>query len=182
MNRLLDLASDFGLEVDDRTIGVLRELYFDIRPRSNKFHHTQPGDLMRHSLEVALYLTEATRHMNLVWQRDMLKFNPMFSPFYIGLFHDLCAVATHDYKTGKRIPGVEGHGDLSVRLVEDLFPWIELNEEEKVCIENHMGVYGLDREGMDRYNDLCKQYPNLLYTHLADMMSACEKINLKYRI
>lgn len=139
--------------------------YFDA-PASSKYHGTSFGDLFRHSMHVAKTLKQITDHMKLPWQDPR-------SPILIGYFHDLCKCDNYlwsgdidnwDYRKDKLL---EGHGDKSVMIASTL---CQLTEEEMLCIRYHMGAYETkDWEGYDR---AIKKYPNVLWTHTADMLAS----------
>lgn len=48
---------------------------------------------------------------------------------------------------------------------------IELTEEEKACIMYHMGAF-VDSKEWEFYSRAVKKYPNVLYTHTADMIAS----------
>ena len=47
----------------------------------------------------------------------------------------------------------------------------ELTQEEIFCIRWHMGAFD-DKENWNSYGRACTVYPNVLYTHTADMIAA----------
>ena len=61
-----------------------------------------------------------------------------------------------------------GHGDKSLIM---LMGHIDLTEEEKACIRYHMGSF-TDQEEWEYYIRAVEKYPNVLYTHMADMLAA----------
>lgn len=139
---------------------------FFTAPASTKYHGAYQGGLFDHSLAVTEALVDITLQMNLQWE------NPR-SPFIIGMFHDLCKIdnyiwdpygETWDYnpKADRR------HGEKSVDLLSKFF---ELTEEEILCIRWHMGAYD-NRENWDPLGQAIEKYPNVLWTHTADMVAA----------
>lgn len=128
-------------------------------------HNTGDGSLYRHSIEVMNQLIYLTACLSLPWERPS-------SPKIVGLLHDVCKCDDYvkidgvwKYNKETRKPG---HGDKSVRMLEG---HIELTEEEKLCIRYHMGAF-TDREEWPDYGEAVKKYPNVLYTHTADMIAS----------
>lgn len=151
--------------------------YFDA-PASTKFHGAFDGGLFAHSLKVAEILAEHTEKLGLEWSRPC-------SPWIVGLFHDLCKC--DDYiRNPQYLEGfmpekekwehneeklLDGHGEKSVMLLSQ---FMTLTEEEILCIRYHMGAYNKDDWG--GFDRAIKKYPNVLYTHTADMLASkvCE--------
>ena len=48
---------------------------------------------------------------------------------------------------------------------------MNLTEEEILCIRWHMGAYD-DKENWNTIGAAIEKYPNVLFTHTADMMAA----------
>lgn len=144
----------------------LAESEFFTAPASTRFHGNYEGGLFDHSFEVMNVLCDLTRHNNLKWQRDG-------SPFIVGLLHDLCKIDsytrtgkdTYEYNTDTLL---KGHGDKSVML---LASHMELTEEEVMCIRYHMGAF-TDKEEWNFYTRAVRQFPNVLWTHHADMIAS----------
>lgn len=137
--------------------------YYD-KPASLKHHGCDDGDLFRHSHEVAMQLVKLTIGMHLEWKRPE-------SPILVGLLHDVCKC--DDYIGQKGLWRYnnnrnEGHGEKSVMMLSD---HIELTDEEKACIHYHMGAF-TDREEWRFYSNAVHDYPNVLYTHTADMIAS----------
>lgn len=140
-------------------------------PASTKYHGSFEGGLFIHSLNVYKTLEDMTKAMNLKWQ------NPR-SPFIVGMFHDLCKIDAYkevlDEETGE-LTGydynedqlLKGHGDKSIILLSQ---FINLTEEEVMCIRYHMGAY--DTDSWKEYDRAIKKYPNVLWTHTADMYAS----------
>ncbi|MDD3049734.1 MAG: hypothetical protein PHR06_01160 [Candidatus Cloacimonetes bacterium] len=122
-----------------------------------------------------------TAELKLQWQ------NPR-SPYIVGMFHDLCKIDSYvkvidvegveyfgldepkgeeshwDYNNDTLIPG---HGAKSVQLLSQ---HMQLTEEEVLCIRYHMGAY--EKDEWNYYDRAIKKYPNVLYTHTADMIAS----------
>lgn len=64
---------------------------------------------------------------------------------------------------------IPGHGDKSVMMLLEYFA---LTKEEVACIRWHMGAYETDTKLWDYYGKAIKKYPNVLYTHTADMIAS----------
>ena len=172
----------------------LEGIGFFTAPASTKYHGAYEGGLYDHSRMVFLRLQDLTNKLNLQWERPE-------SPFIIGMFHDLCKcdqynlitdadysgcenpeLATEeDIKNGYKLAShyeyntktlLKGHGSKSVML---LSKYMQLTEEEMLCIRYHMGAYGNEHEQKDEWAgfDLAiRKYPNVFYTHAADMIAS----------
>ena len=57
-----------------------------------------------------------------------------------------------------------------VKSIMLLSQFINLTEEELLCIRYHMGAY--EKEAWDQYDMAIKKYPNVLWTHHADMIAS----------
>ena len=136
-------------------------------PASVNHHGNYEGGLFDHSYEVAKELINLTIKLNLQWERKC-------SPYIVGLFHDLCKcqnyiynIETKQWEYNNNII-MTGHGDLSVIMAQQ---FCILNEEEIACIRWHMGAYD-DKENWNILGRAIEKYPNVLYTHTADMIAS----------
>ena len=113
----------------------------------------------------------------------------------IGMFHDLCKIdqyipryeveeefelAPLDKQSSMRLTNTivgydynpdtlpKGHGEKSVMLLSQLYA---LTEEEICCIRYHMGAFTSKEEWND-YTRAVRRYPNVLWTHHADMIAS----------
>lgn len=139
---------------------------FFIAPASMRFHSAYPGGLFEHSRMVTLALLELTSSLSLQWIRKE-------SPYLVGMLHDLCKCDQYEQSEDGSFshrPGQNlcGHGDKSVILAQQLLP---LTEEEILCIRWHMGAY-CDKTEWGYLGTAIEQYPNVLYTHTADMIAS----------
>lgn len=141
--------------------------FFDA-PASIHHHGTYPGALYDHSYAVMQELVSLTRRLELQWEEER-------SPYIVGMFHDLCKVDNYkrtdeggeawEYNNATLLPG---HGEKSVMLLQRFLP---LTEEEMLCIRWHMGAFDA-KENWNSYGRAVTAYPNVLYTHTADMIAA----------
>ncbi len=138
---------------------------FFTSPASTKYHGNYEGGLFDHSRSVTEALVELTRNNNLKWQHER-------SPWVVGMFHDLCKCDSY-----KEVNGVyqyntdtllSGHGDKSVMIASTL---LKLTEEEVMCIRYHMGAF-TEKEEWNKYTGAIHSYPNVLWTHQADMIAS----------
>ena len=152
-------------------------------PASKGHHSNYEGGLFDHSVEVALQLQSLTDKLCLVWEAED-------SAFRVGIIHDLCKIDTYKKVVDKpeiisldfglevcipeefhyewdNSPIIKGHGDKSV--IYALNWGCPLTEEEIACITYHMGAYETDR--WDAFSNAIKRFPNVLYTHTADMIA-----------
>lgn len=155
---------------------------FFTQPASTKYHGAYEGGLFDHSYEVTQILLDMTQRLNLQWTRPE-------SPYIIGMFHDLCKI--DNYLTIIDEPGetmmgtgevkgkevhfeynpntiLKGHADKSIMLLSQ---FVNLTEEEMLCIRFHMGAYeGQDQ--WDNYDNAIRKYETVLFTHTADMYAS----------
>lgn len=151
---------------------------FFTAPASTKFHGAYEGGLFDHCYAVTKALEDLTYRLDLSWWRPE-------SPFLVGMFHDLCKIDQYEhpakgltmdgkpiYDTSKWIyrenPKLKGHGDKSIMLLS-MFTF--LTEEEVMCIRYHMGAF-TDKEEWRFYSGACHEFPNVLWTHTADMLAS----------
>lgn len=71
-----------------------------------------------------------------------------------------------EYNNAVLLPG---HGEKSVMMAMGLLG--TLTDEEILCIRWHMGAFD-DKGNWNSYGRACTEYPNVLYTHTADMVAA----------
>ncbi len=142
----------------------LTNIGFYNKPASLHFHGMRSGDLYRHSLEVAMQLNNLTNSLELVWKRKE-------SPLLVGLLHDVCKCddyVLHNRKWVSNENKSVGHGEKSIAMLENR---IELTDEEIACIRYHMGAF-VDKEEWGAYTRAVQTYPNVLFTHTADMIAS----------
>nr|DAP09012.1 MAG TPA: Putative helicase [Caudoviricetes sp.] len=136
-------------------------------PASTKYHGNHEGGLFEHSCKVAFYLRKFTATMGLQWENKN-------SPLLVGMFHDICKIDQYkiDPETGMYTHNTDtlltGHGDKSVQILSQ---YMRLTEEEVMCIRYHMGAF-TDKEEWRYYTRAVNKYPNVLWTHTADMMAS----------
>lgn len=161
------------------TVQMMIHKGFCSAPASTKYHGSYEGGLFDHSLAVACCLQKYTDKLGLKWCREV-------SPLRVGILHDLCKVDLYkkvidkplvlDFNTEEEIPEefhyehdnspiVKGHGEKSV--IYALRYGCGLTEEEIACIIYHMGAY--DKNRWDAYDKAIRKFPNVLFTHMADM-------------
>lgn len=159
-------------------IEFLVEHGFFTAPASTKHHGAYEGGLFDHSLAVAKHLVELTQQCGLHWQKER-------SPYIVGMFHDLCKMDQYRHKViglcenGQPIQDksqwewvpdtlLKGHGEKSVMLLSQFYI---LTEEEIACIRYHMGAFTPKEEWQD-YTNAIHTWPNVLWTHQADMLAS----------
>lgn len=142
---------------------------FFTAPASTKYHGAYEGGLFDHSFRVAQRLIWLTKNLHLNWIYPD-------SPVVVGLLHDVCKIDKYEknpegnpkepyiYKTKLMY---EGHGMRSLALLQG---HIALSEEEAACIVYHMGAY--EKDMWDGYDAAIRKFPNVLYTHTADMLAS----------
>ncbi len=186
----LDLMMSTNLAgiVKDDFLKWLEENGFFNAPASTKYHGNYAGGLFDHSFMVMNLLVELSAANALKWKRPA-------SPFIVGMFHDLCKIDQYipqyemreelelsplndpkPMKFVKTLCGYEynpnmflkGHGDKSVMLLSQ---HMKLTEEEVLCIRYHMGAFTEKEEWRD-YTRAVHAFPNVLWTHQADMLAS----------
>ena len=147
-------------------------------PASTKYHGAHEGGLYQHSASVMKFLVQLTKDNDLHWQDER-------SPYIVGMFHDLCKIDQYrNTSYGLTLDGqpihnpceweynphtlLKGHGDKSVMLLSQFYA---LTEEEICCIRYHMGAFTPKEEWND-YTGAIHSYPNVLWTHHADMLAS----------
>ena len=161
----LDIAYDYGRSLPT---SILDDFGFFTAPASTRFHGAYEGGLFDHSLEVTKQLVILTEKLGLKWENDN-------SPFIVGMYHDFFKcdnyvwdIETEKYKYNPEII-IPGHGEKSIIMLQD---HLDLTDEELVCIRWHMGAYETDTKLWDYYGRAIEKYPNVLYTHTADMIAS----------
>lgn len=143
----------------------LKAINFFSAPAGMKHHGAYNGGLFDHSANVADVLETYTANLGLDWEREE-------SPYIVGMLHDLCKVDQYEYDLEtdsfkwSNDPVIKGHGIKSVVYIQNL--GLKLTDEEQACIIYHMGAY-TDKEEWKDYDNAIKKFPNVLYTHTADM-------------
>lgn len=158
---------------DDFVDWLTGEGFFEA-PASIHHHGAYSGALFDHSFQVMNVLLSLTERLELKWQREE-------SPYLVGMFHDLCKVDNYKCAAewGESVSNIEkweynnatllpGHGEKSVILLQQ---HIQLTDEEMLCIRWHMGAFD-NKENWNSYGRSVTKYPNVLYTHTADMVAA----------
>jgi hypothetical protein len=149
----------------DRVYDYLNAGGFFTAPASTKYHGNYKGGLFDHSINVANTLFQLSCDLGLKWERPE-------SPYIVGFFHDICKMdnykknAQGEYEYNKDTL-FKGHGDKSLMLLSSL---LQLTEEESACIRYHMGAF-TDKEEWSDYTSAIHKYPNVLFTHTADMIA-----------
>lgn len=174
--------------VSDDMMEYLMAYGFFTAPASTKYHGNYEGGLLNHSRMVTEYLLALTQANHLIWRKAR-------SPFIVGMFHDLCKIDQYipqyemreelepsplndpkPVKFVKTLCGydynpdtlLKGHGDKSVMLLSQFYT---LTDEEIMCIRYHMGAF-TDKSEWNDYTRAVRNYPNVLWTHHADMLAS----------
>ncbi len=140
-------------------------------PAAKSHHGAEWGGLFKHSLQVTYELKKLTCDLGLTWQRAQ-------SPEIVGMLHDICKLDDYcilpfgdnggpgiEYNKEKLYPG---HGEKSLIMLMGL---MNLTDEETMCIRYHMGAF-TDQKEWEYYTRAVRKYPNVLYTHTADMIAS----------
>ena len=143
----------------------LDDIGFFTAPASTKYHGAYSGGLHDHSYLVTKNLLHLTESLGLSWEKKR-------SPYIVGMLHDICKCHMYiandtgfEYNRDLYLPG---HGGRSVILAQRL---VRLTEEEILCIRWHMGAFD-NKENWNAYGCAIENFPNVLWTHTADMMAS----------
>lgn len=153
----------------------LEESGYYTQPAAKVHHGAKEGGLFDHSLQVAYELINLTKRLDLKWQREE-------SPAIIGMLHDICKLDQYSLEYELPFPEKDevpkivwnkqqylpGHGEKSLIM---LMGKADLTEEEIMCIRYHMGAF-TDKEEWEFYSRAVNKWPNVLYTHTADMIAS----------
>lgn len=181
MNKFLDAMKIDGrpLVSVDMLDWLVQEGFF-VKPAAIKHHGNYTGGLFDHSLEVMEDLVEMTQKFGIPWSRPE-------SPYIVGMFHDVCKlddycdsnasdvvvmgsgspVSKNPVWTYNEDKILTGHGDKSVMMLSQ---FINLTEEEMLCIRFHMGAYVTS--DWDAFDKAIRKYQSVLWTHTADMYAS----------
>lgn len=143
----------------------LGETDFYEAPASTKYHGSEPGGLLKHSLNV--YDRMQSRAVEYVIKGGLPE-----SVIIAPLLHDICKVDTYrrtdtgyEYRDDVQLP--IGHGEKSIILIGQ---YMALTREEMVAIRWHMGAYDKAAQGGSReLSDAFRRFPLSVMLHLSDM-------------
>lgn len=156
----------FSDEASRFIVTELDSIGFFEAPASTKYHGAYEGGLFDHSYTVAVELMNLTKQLELKWEMDR-------SPIIIGIFHDLCKcdsyVKNDDHYEYRTDLILDGHGYKSIVMAQRI---VDLSDEEMICIRWHMGAYETDTKLWGYYGRAIEKFPNVLYTHTADMIAS----------
>lgn len=164
-----DSDSDYLVTKNDEFMKYLIEEGFFTAPASTKYHGAYEGGLYDHSRAVFSRLAQITKDNGIEWQRPE-------SPFIVAMFHDLCKCDQYikvDDENGSfhyeynQNTLLKGHGVKSIMV---LSRFINLTEEEMLCIRFHMGAY--EKDDWAEFDKAIKKYQTVLWTHTADMLAS----------
>ncbi len=167
---LRQILVDGGISLDIFPFDWLCTTDFFRAPASSKYHGAYSGGLFKHSAYMTSQLVAFTAlGLFSPWQRPG-------SPVIVGLLHDVVKLGKYQedpqsssgYSTVSHEAQSElTHGERSVQLLKE---HMQLTQEEEYCIKFHMGAY--ETEQWDEYDRAIKEFPNVLWTHTADMVAS----------
>ena len=146
----------------------LQSTDFFTAPASTRYHGAYEGGLFDHCMNVTKTLMQMTKLGLISWERQE-------SPVIIGMLHDATKIGAYVrdpygvswVRNPEAIQISPIHGEDSVLKIKQ---HMELTEEEEYCIRWHMGAYETDQ--WDEYDKAIRKYPNVLWTHTADMFAS----------
>lgn len=174
--RIRDFRAAAGHVFSENMIKEMAAMGFFLCPASLGRHGDYIGGLCDHSMQVFRILDHLTAQLGLTWQRRE-------SPLLIAIFHDWVKMQNYVQASGEEIRYVynehkilHGHGSVSVimaiQFLQNHISAPRLTQEEMACVRYHMGAFVKDRDEWSWYTDAIKEYPNVLWTHTADMAAS----------
>lgn len=172
--RIKEFREAAGHVFSENMIEEMRGRGFFLCPASLNHHGNYIGGLYDHSMQVFRNLEYFTKQLDLTWQRRE-------SPLLISIFHDWVKLQEYiPIGAGEEIQYIYnshklliGHGGVSIimaqQFLQDHISAPQLTQEEIACIRYHMGAF-TDQKEWDYYTNAIKTYPNVLWTHTADMV------------
>lgn len=171
----------------DKLFAYLEKSDFFTAPASTRFHLSEEGGLVKHSVNVYerlkdLYLHEMERNA------EYRELQPAEEETLAicGLLHDLCKI--NCYKPGSRnvknettgqwekVPTYTyedslpyGHGEKSVYIISG---FMKLKREEAMAIRWHMGFSDAEGQTKNTVGNAFDAYSLALMTHIADMLAS----------
>ena len=171
----LKLLRETNREGMENLINFLEKSDFFTAPASTRFHGSEEGGLVKHSLQVYKILEEKVKTSSLPMEVDEETIR------IVALLHDICKTNfyTVDYRNAKNELGIwekvpfykiddtipYGHGEKSVMMITE---YIKLTNEEKYAIRWHMG-YTEPKELYNTIGAAYTKYPFALLVHEADL-------------
>ena len=137
-------------------------------PASTKYHGAHEGGLYQHSASVMKFLVQLTKDNDLYWQDERSPYIDQYRNTAYDLtldgqpIHNPCEWEYNPHTL------LKGHGEKSVMLLSQFYT---LTEEEIACIRYHTGAFTPKEEWND-YTGAIHAYPNVLWTHQADMLAS----------
>ena len=185
--RFVRLLSETGRAGVERVVAGLDELGFFRSPASTRFHGSEPGGLLAHSLNV-LEQALALRQVEVAMRPALAARLPVASVTIAALLHDVCKAGTYRLvekfrkdANGRweKYLGYEadysslpiGHGEKSV--VRLLRFGLELTDDEIVAIRWHMQAFDLSdsTEAKASFNTAGERCPLLAVLVAADLLA-----------
>ena len=167
----------------DKLLAWLRKTDFFTAPASTRFHLSEPGGLVTHSVHVYERLRELYVHEN-----DRDGYGPLMDGdeetiAICGLLHDVCKADCYRIEMRNRkneqgkweqVPYYTfkdqlpyGHGEKSVYIISG---FMCLSREEAMAIRWHMGFSDVAfKGGSYSIGDAFNMYPLAVLTHIADL-------------
>jgi hypothetical protein len=166
LDKFIEKYSDRSERLKD-IIELLVDMGYFVCPAAKGHHGNHPGGLFEHSEAVTEILLELTSKLGLQWSSED-------SPMVIGLLHDLCKTDQYKFESDGTIIWnndqlYDGHGEKSLIMALDVIEW--LTPEEMACIRYHMGAF-TDEKEWKFYSKAVNTFPNVLWTHTADMIAS----------
>lgn len=192
-----ELLGEIEREGIENLLGFIRKSDFYTAPASTRFHLSEEGGLLKHSLHV--YECLNAKLSAPIW-KDVLKNVPRETILIVSLLHDLCKTYYYvgDYKNQKTydVDKVNAASPREVKhdakgnyiwetvpcyTVDNKYPlghgsksvvfilqYMKLSMEEITAITYHMGAY-CDSSQWNELGQAYEKYPLALALHQADM-------------
>lgn len=166
----------------DKLLSWLESTDFFEAPASTRFHLSEPGGLVKHSVHVY----ERLKTLCELEQLKNIEFNPSQSSIAIvGLLHDICKAnfytvemrnRKNEYGMWEKYPFYVvddqlpyGHGEKSVYIISG---FMRLTRDEAMAIRWHMGFSDNDFKGGGfTVGTAFSKYPLTVLAHCADLLA-----------
>ena len=184
----------------DKLLDFIRKSDFYTAPASTRFHLSEEGGLLQHSLNV--YHCLMAKSANPTWADLIASKEETLA--VIALLHDLCKTFTYkkefknqkvydtdkvasapDWKVKSDSKGKFIWDEVKTYVTDNQYPlghgsksiffiqnYIKLTEEEIACIYWHMGAYNLDSSQYNELGSAIEKFPLVLALQEADMESS----------
>ncbi len=168
----------------EKLLDYLETSDFFTAPASTRFHLSEQGGLVKHSINVYERLLSLCKYEES--RNENFKMPETETIAIVGLLHDICKTNFYgvEMRNRKNEQGVwekypcyvvddklpYGHGEKSVYIISG---FVKLSREEAIAIRWHMGYSDNDfKAGGYSVGNAFGKYPLAVLTHVADLMAS----------